>query len=222
MTWSGPPSRMRRIPASPGKWTGSSSTKACVEPEFEPDLDQVVDLVVVVRIVRVRRGTAPLRPRRTMRRRLPSRTRRDAAVHVLDRKSTSWPPLRTKIASGTPQARCRDSTQSGLLDDHALMRFSPVCGTQRVSSIASSAIARRRLAAWGVGEGPVHGKKPLRRVAEDDRLLRAPAMRILMLEPSARNQRAASQRLDDSLIGVALLALVGEDALCLQSLALPR
>ena len=36
----------------------------------------------------------------------------------------------------------------------------------------------------------VHRDEPLRRVAEDDRLFRAPGMRILMLEPAARDQHA--------------------------------
>ncbi len=59
----------------------------------------------------------------------------------------------------------------------------------------------------------VHRDEPLRRIAEDDRLLRAPRMRILMLEPAARDQHAGvDQRLDHRLVGVALLALVGEHA----------
>ena len=43
---SSPPSIARRMPANPGKCPGSSRTKACVDPEFEPDFDQIVDLVV--------------------------------------------------------------------------------------------------------------------------------------------------------------------------------
>ena len=39
-------------------------------------------------------------------------------------------------------------------------------------------------------------------------------MRILMLEPAARDQHAGlDQRLDHGLVGVALVALVGDDAL---------
>ena len=39
-------------------------------------------------------------------------------------------------------------------------------------------------------------------------------MRILMLEPAARDEHAGlDQRLDDGLVGVALLALVVDDAL---------
>jgi hypothetical protein len=36
-------------------------------------------------------------------------------------------------------------------------------------------------------EGLVHGDEPLRRIAEDDRLLRAPGVRILMLQAAARD-----------------------------------
>ena len=45
MTVSGPPSCLRAMPARPGKCRGSSSTNACVEPEFEPDIADVVDLL---------------------------------------------------------------------------------------------------------------------------------------------------------------------------------
>ena len=59
----------------------------------------------------------------------------------------------------------------------------------------------------------VHGDEPLRRVTEDDRLLRAPGMRILVLEAAARDQHVGvDQRLDHRLVGVALLALVVDDA----------
>ena len=64
------------------------------------------------------------------------------------------------------------------------------------------------------GMSLVHRDEPLRRVAEDHRLLRAPRMRILVLQPPARDQRVGGgQRLDHRLVGVALLALVGEHAL---------
>ena len=126
--------------------------------------------------------------------------------------------MRTKIDKGTPQARWRDSTQSGLFVTMPLIRFSPEGGAQRVRSIASTARARRRLAALRVGERPVHRQKPLRRVAEDHRRLRAPAVRILVLEPSARDERAGlDQRVDDGLVGVAGLSLVGDDALALEA-----
>ena len=63
-------------------------------------------------------------------------------------------------------------------------------------------------------DGLIHRDEPLRRVAEDHRLLRAPGMRILVLEPAARDQHAGvDQGLDHGLVGVALFALVGEHAL---------
>ena len=119
---------------------------------------------------------------------------------------------------GTPQARWRDSTQSGLLTIMPVMRFCPCGGTQRVTLMAASARARSvspGLAASSASSNIlVHRDEPLRRVAEDHRLFRAPRMRILVLEPGAGDQHAGiDQGLDDRLVGVALLALVGEHAL---------
>ncbi len=60
----------------------------------------------------------------------------------------------------------------------------------------------------------VERDEPLRRVAEDDRLLRPPAVRILMLQPPARDEIARrDKRLDHRVIGVALVALLGKHAL---------
>src|SRR5262249_56198294 len=51
-------------------------------------------------------------------------------------------------------------------------------------------------------------------VAEDHGLLRAPGMRVLMLKPAARDQYAGLlERRDHRLVGIALLAGVGEHAL---------
>ena len=44
---------------------------------------------------------------------------------------------------GTPQARWRDTTQSGLVTIMPVMRFSPCGGTHAVSSIAFSARSRK-------------------------------------------------------------------------------
>ncbi len=126
------------------------------------------------------------------------------------------PFSRTNTAIGTPQARWREITQSGRPAIMPLMRFWPDGGTHWVTEIACSARARRvspGFALPSVGDVLVHRDEPLRRVAEDHRLLRAPGMRILMLEPAARQQHAGiDQRLDHGLVGVALFALVVDDA----------
>ena len=59
------------------------------------------------------------------------------------RMSTEPSPFSlVKTAIGTPQARCREITQSGRLTIMPLMRFCPDGGTQRVCAIACSARAR--------------------------------------------------------------------------------
>ena len=56
------------------------------------------------------------------------------------RISTEPSPFsRTNTVIGTPQARWREITQSGLLSIMPVMRFSPCAGTQRVTLIAASA-----------------------------------------------------------------------------------
>ena len=49
---------------------------------------------------------------------------------------------RTNTVIGTPQARWRETTQSGRLSTMPVMRFSPCGGTQRVTVIAASARLR--------------------------------------------------------------------------------
>ena len=67
-------------------------------------------------------------------------------------------------------------------------------------------------------DGLVQRDEPLRRVAEDDGLLGAPGVRILMLQAPARDERARfHERLDDGVVGVALVALLGEDALACEA-----
>ena len=127
------------------------------------------------------------------------------------------PFSRTNTAIGTPQARWREITQSGRPAIMPLMRFWPAGGTHCVTEIACSARARSVSPGFAlplIGDVLVHRDEPLRRVAEDHRLLRAPGMRILMLEPAARQQHAGlDQRLDHGLVGVALFALVVDHAL---------
>src|SRR4029078_10961575 len=63
------------------------------------------------------------------------------------RGMTSPVSLCTNTVIDTPQARWRDTTQSGRVSTMPLMRFSPCDGTQRVSEIALSARARSVLLA---------------------------------------------------------------------------
>ena len=57
---------------------------------------------------------------------------------------SGWPSdLRTKIGSGTPQTRCRDTHQSGRLSIIDVMRLRPCSGTKLVLPSALSAPARR-------------------------------------------------------------------------------
>ena len=121
---------------------------------------------------------------------------------------------------GTPQARWREITQSGLASTMPRSRFCPEAGTNSVSAMAFSATSRKvwRCRLTRRPQRLVHGDEPLRRVAEDHRLLGAPGVRILVLEPAARDQHAGvDQRLDDGLVGVALVALVVDDALALEA-----
>ena len=74
---------------------------------------------------------------------------------------------------------------------------------------------RERPGAQGIGGARdvlVHRDEPLRRVTEDQRLLGSPRMRVLVLQAGSRDQRAAiPQRRDDRLIGVTLVARIGDD-----------
>ncbi|MCY1500632.1 hypothetical protein D9M68_346800 [compost metagenome] len=72
---------------------------------------------------------------------------------------------------------------------------------------------RTRTQRRSVAERLVHIDEPLRCVAEDHRLLGTPGMRIGMLQAAAGKERmTGDQRLDDAIVGVALLALVVDDA----------
>ncbi len=63
----------------------------------------------------------------------------------------------------------------------------------------------------------IHRDEPLRRIAKDDRLLRTPRVWILMLQAATRDDHMRiDQRLDHRLVGVALFALVVDDALTLK------
>src|ERR1700688_3372258 len=64
----------------------------------------------------------------------------------------------------------------------------------------------------------VHRDEPLRSIAIDDRLLRTPRMGVLMFQTPACDEVAGlGQRLDHRVVGIALLALVVEYALALET-----
>ena len=121
-------------------------------------------------------------------------------------------PFFTKTAIGTPQARWRETTQSGRFSIMPVMRFSPdlrhpLDGLDAMERALTQGVAL-------VVERLVHGDEPLRRVAEDQRPLRAPGMRILVLQAPARDERADFDELPDHrLVGARILALVVIDAL---------
>ena len=169
---------------------------------------------------RASRGSVRARLARTRRRRLPrSNASSDARVHVWI--VAGFRPSRPALLAmntviGTPQARWREITQSGRDSIMPVMRFSPCSGTQRVALIAASA-RRRSVSPPGRRQCDVfvHRDEPLRRVAEDHRLLRAPRVRVLVREPPARDQHAASSM--SALITASLASpfspFVGEHAL---------
>ena len=184
---------------------------------IEPDFDQIVDLVVVVRVM--------LRPKEPRLRALG-----EPGVGALPFVGVGYPCVHRLVEQDFVAVLSDENRQGhapgalagqhpiGLVHDHAL---DPVLAGRRRPAGALDRLDRKdakALAARRVGERPVHRQKPLRRVAEDHRRLRPPAMRVLMLEPAARNERAGlGQRVDDGLVGVAGLSLVGDDALALEA-----
>ena len=158
---------------------------------IEPDVENVVDLLPAV-VGELARGSARAR-RGLYQASAPSaskastmRTSTSGSCRISTEPS-GFSLMNTAI--GTPQARWREITQSGRLSIMPVMRFSPCGGTQRVTRDGVQRARAQRVA--GLVDALIHGDEPLRRVAEDDRLLRAPGMRILVLEAAARDQHAA-------------------------------
>ncbi len=113
--------------------------------------------------------------------------------------------LFTNTAMGTPQARWREITQSGLSAIMPRRRFCPAGGKNLVSSMAFSALSRRP---WRR-----HGDEPLRRVAENDRLLGAPGMGIADGLALGRQQHARLfQSIHHAPVCIAPLAVLIDDA----------
>ena len=205
------------MPANPGKCFGSSRTKAWVDPEVEPDFDQVVDLVVSRGIV--------LRPEEPLLRALgepgvgafPLVGVGDPRVHLVVEQDFVT-VLADENRQGHPPGALARQHPIGLVGDHAL---DPVLAGRRRPSRAFNRVDRKdpkRLAALRIGERPIHRQEPLRRVAKDDWRLRAPAVGVLVLEFSARDERPGlDQRVDDGLVGVAGFALIVDDALALEA-----
>ena len=125
----------------------------------------------------------------------------------------SWPPFLTKTAIGTPQARWRDITQSGLARPCRGCGSRPAPAPSASRRWRASAVSRRRLLsrpAIGLSMAMNHCGV-LRKITG---FFERQRMRVLVLQLAARDQRARlDQRLDHRLVGVALLALVGEHAL---------
>src|SRR5690606_20940933 len=100
----------------------------------------------------------------------------------------------------------------GTIGDHGAQTVLAGCGIELggvdgVERAMAQRIALRTL------DRLVHVDKPLRGVAEDDRLLGAPGMGILVLDAAAGDEVARfGKRGDDALVGVALLAIVVDDA----------
>ena len=116
---------------------------------IEPDIENVGDLLPIVRVVDQacrKRCLAPClnqasAPSVSESLDDPARSARPSG-RSLARGITSLVSLCRNTVIGTPQARWRETTQSGRVSIMPVMRFSPCGGTQRVSAIDFSARAR--------------------------------------------------------------------------------
>ena len=230
MTRSWPPSRWRTMPARPGNASGSSSVKAWVEPESNHTSRMSVTCSQSAGL-----STRPARKRS----RAPASNQASApfsrhggadARHQLvrlgelGRRDHLARLLVLEHGDGhAPGALARDHPV-GLGLHHAAQPVLPgrrhelglLDGLQR--DLAQRLVAAAHGLRRSCSQRLVHGDEPLRRVAEDHRLLGAPGVRILVLEPAARDEHAGfDQRLDDGVVGVALVALVVDDALALEA-----
>ena len=70
-------------------------------------------------------------------------------------------PFFTNTVIGTPQARCREITQSGLASIMPVMRFSPEVGTHSVSRIDLSDALAQRQDAFVPAAGSPQGRRRL-------------------------------------------------------------
>ena len=210
--------------ASPARSARVFEVEGVGRAGIEPHVENVVDLAPLAGIMIGQQKTR----RRTIRvpgiRAFPLESLRNARI---DRGSLRMSTLpsglpRTNTVIGTPQARWREITQSGRLSIMPVMRFSPcerdpARAPDGCKRAGAQCILRQGLAAR-IRDRLIHRDEPLRRIAKNHRFLRAPGVRILVLEAAARDQHAGvHQSLDDGLVGVALLAFVRDHALCRQS-----
>ena len=248
---SGPPLRRRRMPARPGNAAGSSSVKACVDPESNHTSRMSVTCSqsagVATRPSRKRccapasnHASAPL-----------ARHRLANARHKFLRLGECWRrdhfaclPMPEDSDRHAPGALARDDPV-GLGVDHAaqavaagsrhklglsdgllgkLAQTAVGAGSPRPSAARRAGAERAFDGCPRPGDGArepqrlIHGDEPLRRIAEDDRLLGAPGVRVLMLQATTRDQRVGpDQRIDDRLVGVALVALVVDDTFAFEA-----
>ena len=175
---------------------------------IEPDVEDVLDLLVVGRVV-VDPEEARDRAARTRRRRPPRSM------------ASTMRALTAVVLSGLARA---------LVDEHgerrapgALAADQPVgpgldhrrCGSRPAAGIEGGGVdgvpARSRAGCRPcalVGQRLVHGDEPLRRVAEDHRRLGAPGVRVLVLQPAAGQERPGlDQLVDHRVVGAPELAL---------------
>ena len=117
----------------------------------------------------------------------------------------------TKTAIGTPQARWRETTQSGRFSIMPRRRFCPAAGTKRVSAIAFSARARSvsPLPPIGLVSMWMNHCGVLRKMTGF--LERQECGYWCFSRPRAISMPAVDQRVDHRGVGVALLAGLGDD-----------
>ena len=165
---------------------------------IEPDVEDVLDLLVFGRVVGVAEEVAPARVNQAS---APSaRTRRRCARPPPDRAAARRSSCRRRSRAARPRragARCTNRAGSRPSRDAVA---GPAAGSSGSSSIAASAFCAQAVR--------LHADEPLRRGAEDHRRLRPPGVRIGMVERAARQEAAGRvDRGDHRVVGVARLAV---------------
>ena len=107
------------------------------------------------------------------------------------------------LARDHPIGACCDHSANAVLT----LRRHPACRTNRFVRT----LTQREALPGRKFDRRIHRNEPLRRVAVDHGLLGAPGMRILMSEPTSRDQHAGiNQRVDHRLVGVAFFAFFSQ------------